>query len=348
VSARVAIAVVALAGCGRMGFDAEPALRCPGPASGWDFADGYRGAVLTAALDDPTGVAVAGDAFGDQVYVANTGNTTVTAIDPATGGLEVLVPTLGWPSQPVQLTALVWDATGVFDGSLYVADRGTSADGDGAVYAIDPDGTTRVTMTAGPALDDVYGLAFVDDPGYGTGLLVAGDTDTVASPDWARYDATGAGSAFSELEGTSGIAVDTRGTYGGGVFASRPSNSSFAGDGSITKLASDGTPAGTLVTNSDSIHAVAIAPPGAFHGWMYAATGNAVVAIDPGSAVTPIATGAWFEDTDGNVIAFSRDGAAMYVVDRRSDRVVCIEAGVDPAPPDAAPPPGGGAAAIGE
>jgi hypothetical protein len=347
---KAAITLLALAGCGRIGFDDPHGVaRCPiGPDPGWSVADGYRAVVVTDALDAPSAVTYAGGAFGGRLFVANSGDATVHALDPRTGAASTFVSAAAWASPPAATTALIWDGAGMFDGSLYLADRGTGFDGDSTIHAIDATGATRVVAAApGPALDDVYSLAFVDDDGYGTGLYVTGDTD-IGSENWARYTAAGGGMPFSGVAGVSGIAVDARHEFGGGVFAARPSNQSFGGDDSIVKLSETGGARYTLAADLDDVHAAVFAPGGELSGWLYAATRDTVVRVDPNGVIATIVAGVSFDTHDGNVIAFADDGDAMYVVSRSENRLVCIEPtsnalGELPDAPPPPPPSGGGA-----
>lgn len=352
-----ALVLFVVTGCGRIGFDpvvdggrldgsiGPGASRCPdGPPAEGAFATGFRGVVVTDALSEPSGVVVAGGPFGERLYVVNNGNMTVSAIDPATGAIEIFVPRTGWPTEPTRLTALVWDEAGVFDGDLYVADRGTNGDDDSVVYAVDASGRARRAANGpGPGLDDAYSLAFVDDADYGTGLMIAGDTDD-GPVGVGRYTDVGFGAPFSTVSGVSGLDVDARGRYGGGLFASRPRNASFDGGNDVVRLGGDGSIIGTLADEVADVHAVAFAPAGPFQGWLHAATLNEIVAIDPAGNAFELVSSADFEEIDGNVLAFSADGALLYFVSRAAGTLVCVEATGEPIRLDAytAPAPIGG------
>jgi hypothetical protein len=340
-------AIAVLGGCvGRGDFDETPVLRgcLDGPEPAWGIEPGYRAAIVAdRGLDQPSGMTFAGGMFGVHLYVANHGNTTIAAVDILTGDTSILVPRTGWPAQPIAPTALSWDGDGVVDGGLYLADRGMAGDGDATIYAIDATGFARTFATGGPAPGDVYSLAFVDDAAYGRGLLVGGNS-FLATSGIARYDAGGRGVAFSDIDGVSGLTVDTSGVFGGGVFASRPSNLELDSNNTVSRLSSTGAISATLITGYTDIHAAVFAEAGALGGRLYAATSSTIVAIDPAGDVAEIATAANFDRLDGNIIAIPPDGSALYVASRDADQIVCIEpdAGA-PGQPAPSPPGGGGA-----
>ena len=284
----------------------------------------------TGLLNQPVAAIVAAGGYGGKIYVVNQGDNTLRAVDPSTGATQLVVATAGWPAAPQLLTTVTWDAASAFDGRLYVGDQGGNGDGDSRIFTVTAAGAAaQFTAAPGPGLDDIYGLAFSPGGAYGTGLLVTGDTDG-AGVDWGRFDATGAGVAFSELAGTEGLAFDAAGTYGGGLFASRPAGGGYAGDDTISRVQADGLAGTPLVTARPGVHAITFAPggaAGAFGGKLYAAswqTGE-LFAVDAAGAVTTLASGLQLTNFDGNILAFSTDGRVLYVADRSANRLVCIE-----------------------
>ena len=297
---------------------------------GWTLAAGFHAVVIADAADglaQPVAAVVAGDFFDGKVFVVNQMDNVLRAVEPDTGDTTVAIATADWPKPPQLLTTITWDAMHNFDGNLYVGDQGADADGDATIFRVTPSAVaTQFATGPGPGLDDIYGMAFSPTPAYGTALYVTGDTDG-GGVDWGRFDASGAGTAFSELAGTEGIAFDTSGAYGGGLLASRPASGGYAGDDSITKIGTDGLATGTLVTARPGIHAIALAPPGPFLGHLVAAswqTGE-LISIDPQGAVAVLASGLSLTNYDGNILAFSPDGRVLYVADRLANRLVCIE-----------------------
>lgn len=297
----------------------------------WTLAAGFHAVVIADATDglaQPVAAVVAGGGFGGKIFVVNQTDSTLRAVEPSDGSATVLVPATSWPKPPMLLTTVTWDKAGAFDGNLYVGDQGADADNDSTIFRVAPGGTATQFATApGPGLDDIYGLAFAPVGAFGGKLYVTGDSDGAANADWGVFDATGVGSAFSDLAGTQGITFDTSTSYGGLMLASRPGGGGFAGDNTITKVGTDGLAAGTVVTNRPGIHAVTLAPPGAFQGRVVAASWSTgeLLSIDPQGGVTVLASGLSLTNYDGNILAFSPDGRVLYVADRLANRLVCIE-----------------------
>lgn len=298
---------------------------------GWTLTPGFHAVVIadatTGMLNQPVAAIVAGKGFGGKVYVVNQGDNTLRAVDPGTGATQLVVATAAWPTAPRLLTTITWDATSVFDGKLYVGDQGGDGDNDSTIFRVDASGAPAPFVTGpGPGLDDIYGMAFSTSVAYGASLLVTGDTDG-AGVDWGRFDATATGTAFSELAGTEGIAFDTGGAFGGGLFASRPASGGYAGDDTISRVQADGTAGTPLLTGRPGVHAIAFAPAGVFGGKLYAASWSSqeLFAVDPAGVVTVLASGLQLTNYDGNILAFSPDGRVLYVADRLANRLVCIE-----------------------
>jgi hypothetical protein len=298
---------------------------------GWTLTAGFHAVVIadatTGMLSQPVAAIVAGKDYGGKIYVVNQGDSSVRAIDPASGASQLVVAASAWPTPQRLLTTITWDATSVFDGKLYVGDQGGDGDGDSTLFTVAASGApARFVTGPGPGLDDIFGLAFSTTATYGVSLFVTGDTDG-AGVDWGRFDATASGTAFSELAGAEGIAFDTAGTFGGGLFASRPAGGGYAGDDSISRVQSDGLAGTPLLTARPGVHAITFAPAGPFGGKLYAASWQSqeLFSVDPSGTVTVLASGLQLTNYDGNILAFSPDGRVLYVADRLANRLVCIE-----------------------
>ncbi|MCK6544700.1 hypothetical protein L6R52_02450 [Myxococcota bacterium] len=298
---------------------------------GWTVSPGFRAVTIADATDglsQPVALVFAGGAFADRLYVVDQGTDALVSIDPDTGVTTTVVAANAWPVAPALLTTIAWDRAAVFDGQLYVGDQGSDGDADSRVFRVSSAGAASAFLTApGPGLDDVYGLDFVPSGrGYPAGLYVTGDTDG-SGVDWGAFDVTGAGAAFSEVAGVEGIAFDTSGLFGGGLFAARPLGGGYAGDGTITPILATGLAGAPLATNLGGVHAIVFAPGGTWGRDLYAASWSTgqLLAITPAGAVTTVASGLSLTNYDGNILDFSPDGNVLYVADRQASRVVCIE-----------------------
>lgn len=302
----------------------------------WTITAGFHAVVIADAADglaQPVAAVVAGGGFDGKIYVVNQSDDTLRAVEPTDGTTTLVVAAAAWPTPAALLTTIAWDAQSLFDGYLYVGDQGGDGDNDSTIFRVAPSGTATQFATApGPGLDDIYGMAFATNAAYGSKLYVTGDTDG-AGVDWGAFDAAGAGTAFSELAGSEGIAFDTSAgaVYGGGLLASRPATGGYAGDDTITKIDSAGAAAGTVIATRPGIHAVTVAPPGPFGGKVVFASWSTgeLVSVDAQGAASVLASGLALTNYDGNILAFSPDGNVLYVADRLANRLVCIE----PEPP---------------
>lgn len=308
-----------LVGCGAL----------PAPMGWRNLAPGYTAGVLaTANLAEPSGLTFAGGAFGDALFVSSAGNDTIVAVDVSSGASTVFTSTT-WAMTPGILTAIVWDRENVFDGALYVADRASGSDGAGVIHRVTPSGVgTRFAVGTTPGVDSPYALAFAPTgTAYPRGLYASGDTDG-AGPDWGVLDGSGAGVAFSEVAGCTGIAFDTSGRFGGGMFASLATGGGYSGDGSIRRMTPQGTAGSTLAVGLGGVHALTFAPSGPFGGDAYAVRFDTqqLIRIAPSGAVTVLAEGLSTSSFDGNVLAFSPTTGALYLAERGRGRVVCVEA----------------------
>jgi hypothetical protein len=294
----------------------------------WEVAAGLRAVIVADASDglmQPVGVTFAGAKFGGRLFVSDQQARAVFSVDTTTGDTEVFVSTGAFPSPARLLTAIVWDADGLFDGRVYVSDSVTDGDQDNVIYRIAPDGSAEVFVAApGPGLDSVYAMAFSPRSATPLGLYVAGDTDG-AGPDWGVFDAAGNGTAFSDVGGVEGIAFDAR--YGPGPIAARPLGGGYDGDGTITPLALDGAALAPIAADLGGVHANVVAPPGLFQGEMLAASWSdgRLFRVAPDGTQTDIATGLQLTNYDANILAVSPDGRVLLVADRLASRVVCIE-----------------------
>ncbi len=347
------LAFLLLGACGDDGArrlpDAPPAADAPGDggngvdaaarsyncgafteAPTWTIMPGFHAVVIADAADglaQPVAAVVAGGGFDGKIYVVNQSDDTLRAIEPTDGTTTMVVAAAAWPKPAALLTTITWDAQSTFDGKLYVGDQGGDGDDDATIFRVAADGTpTQFATGPGPGLDDIFGMAFSTTAAYGAKLYVTGDTDGTGV-DWGSFDAAGAGTAFSELAGTEGIAFDPGGTYGGGLLASRPGGGGYAGDDTITKIGPDGLSQGALISMRPGIHAITFAPPGPFGGKLVAASWSTgeLISIDAQGAATVLASGLSLTNYDGNILAFSPDGNVLYVADRLANRLVCIE-----------------------
>jgi hypothetical protein len=299
---------------------------------GWTVRTGYRAVVVadaTAGLNQPVALTFAEGAFGGRLFVTCQGDDSVREVDVATGNVTELVGATGWgATSPALLTAITWDAEGVFDGNLYVGDQGGDGDADSRIYRVAPGGAATLFAAApGAGMDDIYGLAFAPTgSAYTAGLYVTGDTDG-AGVDWGIVSATATIASFSEVAGTEGIAFDPTGLYGNALLASRPLGGGYAGDGTITPITTAGEPGTPLASTLGGVHAVTFSNGGAFGRSMYAASWSAgtLLQISPTGEVTELASGLTLTNYDGNVLAVSSDGQVMFVADRAANRIVCIE-----------------------
>jgi hypothetical protein len=297
--------------------------------SGWTTTAGFRSTVVAAGapLAEPVALTFAGGPFGGALYVVDQGADALYRVDPATGEVRPFVAREAWPRVPALLTTVVWDAGGAFDGNLYVGDQGGDGDADSVIFRVDGEGRATVfTAAPGPGLDDIYGLVFSPGGDYAPGLYVSGDTDG-GGGGWGRFDAAGAGAPFATFAGVEGLAVDTLGRFGGGLFASMPAGGGYSGDDTISRITPAGEKGAALVTARPGIHAVTFAPEGPFGADAYAASWSSqkVLRIAPGGAVSDLATGLSLTNYDGNILAFSPDGRVLHVADRQNHRLVCIE-----------------------
>lgn len=312
--------------------DAGPTYNCGAFTvdPGWTIQPGFHAVVVadaTDGLDQPVALGFAGGAYGALLYSVNQGDNSVRATEVFLGTTTVLASAAALSPPPRLLTAVTWDRAGAFDGQLYVADQGTDADGDSRVYRIDATGVgTTFVSGPGPALDDVFGLVFSPGGAYPAGLYFSGDTDG-AGPDWAVATASASVSAFSEVAGNEGIAVDTSGLFGGWMYSASPLGGGYPGDGSIAAVLPDGSRGATLASNLGGVHALAFSPGGAYGRDLYAARWDVgqLVRVTPAGVVSVIASGLSLTNYDANILAFSPDGNVLYVADRQADRIVCIE-----------------------
>lgn len=296
----------------------------------WTLPPGFHAVVIadeSDGLNQPVAVAIAGGAFEGKLYVVNQGDNRLVAIDPDSGDGTVVVASAGWPTAPGLLTAIAHDATGAFDGSLYVGDQGGNGDSDSKLYRVTAAGVaSQFAAGPGPGLDDVFALEFSPGGAHPAGLYATGDTDG-ALPDWGVFDVAGTGVAFSEVAGAESIAVDRLGTYGGGLWAARPAGGGYAGDDSIGPIDASGNAGPRLATVLPGIHGIAFAPPGPFGGRLHAASWDTgrLISISTAGVVAELATGLSLTNYDANMLAFSPDGNVLYVADRSANRLVCIE-----------------------
>lgn len=292
----------------------------------------FHAVVIADAADglaQPVAAVVAGGGFDGKIYIVNQNDDTLRAVEPTDGTTTLVVAAAAWPKPAALLTTIAWDAQSTFDGNLYVGDQGGDGDNDSTIFRVAPNGTpTQFTTAPGPGLDDIYGMAFSTNAAYGSKLYVTGDTDG-SGVDWGAFDAAGAGTAFSELTGTEGIAFDTSvgAMYGGGLLASRPGGGGYAGNDTITKVDATGADVGTVITARQGIHAVVVAPPGPFGGKVVFASWSTgeLVSVDGQGTASVLASGLALTNYDGNILAFSPDGNVLYVADRLANRLVCIE-----------------------
>lgn len=297
--------------------------------SGWTTTTGFRSAVVAMGtpLAQPVAITFAGGSFGGALYVVDQGAGALFRVDPKTGVVTSFVDKVSWAKPPALLTTIIWDAGGAFDGNLYVGDQGGDGDTDSVIFRVTGGGATSVfAMAPGPGLDDIYGMAFSPGGAYAAGLYVSGDTDG-GGDGFGRIDSTGVDVTFAKFSGVEGLAVDTLGRFGGGLFASMPAGGGYPGDDTISKIGSDGTKGAALASMLPGIHALVFAPMGPFGADAYAASWSSgkVLRFDTAGMSSDLATGLSLTNYDGNILGFSPDGKVLFVADRSSHRIVCIE-----------------------
>jgi hypothetical protein len=296
----------------------------------WVLSPGLRAVVIADATDglqQPVALVFGGGVFGGLLYVVDQTAQTVWSIDVTTGATTAFAPPTVFPSPPTLLAAITWDAEGVFDGNLYLSETVNTADQTNILWRLDPTGAPTVLAAGpGPALDEVYAMAFAPVGAAVQGLFVSGDTDG-AYVDWAIYDVAGVGTPFSEVPGAEGMCFDPSGAYGEGPIAALAQGGGFSGDGSITEIGFDGLAQTPIVSGLGGVHANVLAPPGLFDGQMVAASWSTgeVFRVDVDGDITTIATGLQLTEYDANILAVSPDGRVLMVADRLAGQVVCIE-----------------------
>ncbi len=302
---------------------------------GWQIAPGFVARVVAGAAQgfkQPNAIAWGGCGYGGKLYVVDLVAASVFAVDLMTGKVSVFSKGANWPSQPVLLTSVAWDQDGLLDGALYIGDQGTDNDGDAKVFRIDALGASQVFVGGpGPGLNDIFTMVFVNSPGYPVGLYIAGDTDG-PSVDWGVVDKTANSMTFSKLRDAEGACVDQAGQFGGGLLVARPASGGYLGDDGIDHLLADGSKGASLISGVPGIHAPAIAPPGPFGGFLYAASWQSgeILSISPAGAASTFVSQLALSNYDGNILAFSPDGTALLVAESMAGRVVCVEANSGP------------------
>lgn len=298
----------------------------------WTVAPGFRAVIVAKdnGLNLPVGIAFAGGDFGGKLYVVNQGDNSLARVDTLTGAVDIFTTGGAWGTRkPVNLTAITWDAESVFDGALYVADAASTADQDDAIYRVTPTGVgSTFTAAPGPALDEVFSLAFAPkNSAYPQGLYATGDTDGPL-PDWGVFGSNGVGTAFSEVAGAEGIVFANIPGFDGTLLASRPNGGGYAGEDEVSRIEANGAKGTALATGLAGVHAVTYSPTGVFGQNVYVASWNSgkVLRIDAAGTQTEVASGLTLTNYDANVLAISPDGRTMMVADRGANRIVCIEA----------------------
>jgi hypothetical protein len=129
---------------------------------------------------------------------------------------------------------------------------------------------------------------------------------------WAAR-AAGTGTTLAAFAGVEGLAVDTSGRFGGGLFASMPAGGGYSGDDILTGIQPDGTKAAALVAGVPGIHAITFAPAGSFGGDAYVASWSSqkIMRIKPDGTVSDLATGLSLTNHDGDILASSPDGRVL-------------------------------------
>lgn len=274
--------------------------------------------------------------YDDLLYVVSQGETpaenVVRTVDIQTGTVAVFSEGASWPTPADLLTTIIYDADARFGSrELYVADKGTNGDDDSLLWRLREDGSVELFLEGpGPGLDDIYGLAFSPaGSAYPPGLYVAGDTDgTATRDDWGVYAPDGTGRAFSNVTGIQGIAFDVDDVAGGGLLACRPNGGGFAGDDTITRMMPSGEAASPIVGGLTGIHAVKMASGrGSFEAGAYAASWDTgqLFHITPAGGATPFAVGLSLTQFSGDMLAFSPDEDTLFLADRATGRLICVE-----------------------
>jgi hypothetical protein len=309
------------AGAFDTGTVASPPYGCGDfPRSNSMAAGGYRSRVLATSaqlLDGPVSLAFARGAFGDRLIAASANGSTVVSIDPRTGNLTPMVQSSAWPRPVRRLAGMAWDEGRVFDGNIYLADRGDDGVVDGAIFRIDPTGRATIFAESPESgLGDVRGLTFSPGAPYPAGLFVYGDGSFGAGPVQV-WTSSRTHTVFSNTLRVKALAADQRSLYGGGL---------LAGIGQVYRIVRlDATGANTGdVTPFGSLELL-FSPGGAFGPWLYGSFPGEVVQISRTSTPTSIAVVEEGDEYWGNYLAFAPDGNVMYIADRENDRILCLD-----------------------
>lgn len=300
----------------------------------WSPEDvGLRAVIIAEGLGAPVALTFGHD---DRLYVVSQGavptDNVVRTVDIQTGELAVFSDGSTWPTPADLLTTILFDADGRFGArDLYVADKGTDGDDDSLLWRMSDDGSVELFVSGpGAGLDDIYGMTFSSiGSAYPEGLYLAGDTDSTATrDDWGVYASNGTGMAFSNITGIQGIVFDIDAIVGGGLIACRPAGGGFSGDDTISRIPPMGDVPTPIVGGLPGIHAIKIASGrGSFEAGIYAASWSSgqLFHVTAEGDVTPFAVGLTLTEFSGDMLAFSPDEHGLFLADRATGRVICVE-----------------------
>lgn len=300
----------------------------------WSPEDvGLRAVIVAEGLGEPVALSFG---YDDLLYVVSQGEmpseNAVRTIDIETGDAQVFSNGSAWPTPADLLTTIIFDADARFGTqALFVSDKGTDGDGDSILWRLESDrSVTMILRGPGAGLDDIYGLAFSPlGSTYPEGLYITGDTDSGARSDhWGVYTSAGDGTPFSSVAGVQGIAFDVDEIVGGGLIACRPNGGGFSGDDTISRISETGDVVAPIAAGLPGIHAIKIATGrGSFDAGIYAAswqTGE-LFHVEADGTVNSFAAGLTLTEFSGDMLAFSPDEHGLFLADRATGRVICVE-----------------------
>lgn len=316
------------------GIDAAPGIDAAQPAGCGAFPEerflnlksGFR-AVRVAGpaqgLSAPSAMTFAGGSFGGRLLVANTGRSNLLAIDVSSGAVEEIVAPTGWVPGPVALTGVAWDREAVLDGAVYVASYSPSR-----IFRVAArGGGTLVAELHRYGVGRAIGVAIPPPGSFASGIYVGADANPAIGEPWAMAILNPTGQVLvppqAPVRGGAILTFDRTGRLGGWLYAGEAPLVEIHPDLSTRDLFSISGP-------------VSAAPPGPFGPALYAGASR----LSATATATPLVTFLECQPSPrssptSNVVAFSDDGLAMYVLEPSESALLCIE----PAPvPLCAPP----------
>ena len=253
-----------------------------------------------AELSNPYGVAVGPTG---TIYIADTFNDVIDAVNPSTGVITVIAGTLG-VNGPAS-SGLLYDPRGIaLDGTLlFIADRDNNA-------------VEELNLTTG-ALTTIAGTGTFGDAGDGGPAIAA----ELASPSAVAVDSTGQNvfiadtfnNAIREVNLASGMITTVAGTLG---------TAGFSGNGGPATSATLFDPSGVVVDRSGNIYIAdsdneVVREVNASTGIISTFAGTAQTAGFTGDG--GLATSATLSAPSG--LAFNSTGTTLFIADRDNNAI---------------------------